>query len=136
MHKLNASNHFQKLYESLEKKRRNEQELIKRFVLAYKQHGMPDEDYSVFPGKLSESWAGLDLTSSLYVHAKENHLHHYHIGYTTYWSTKKKYKTSEWVIHFIWHKSDRSKWNEIKIVDYTPHKLNGEFPLPSKEKLI
>lgn len=132
---VDASLHFKQILKELPHNG-NEHILIKRFLNNVIQHYLPDESYSIFPGKLSESWANLEENDPLYVHAKQNHLHHYHIGHTCYWKTTKKYKTSEWVLHFIWDKNDRSKSNEIKIVDYTPHKVNGEFPIPRSKKLI
>lgn len=132
---IDASQHFKTILKALTNNG-PEQILIKKFINNLFQHPLPDNDYAIFPGKLSESWAGLEEGSSLYAHARENHLWHYHIGYQTYWKSSKKYKTSEWVIHFIWHKSNRSKCNEIKLVDYTPHKVDGSFPLPNTNKLV
>ena len=132
---VDASEHFKNILKKLPSYG-TEQLLIRKFINNVIQNGLFNANNSVFPGKISHSWAALESGDPRYSYAKENNLWHYHIGYQCYFPSKATYKCSEWIIHFIWHKFDKSKCNEIKLVDYTPHKVNGAFPQPQEQKLI
>ena len=133
MFNVNISSNFEKLYDSLSGNK-SEQQLILNFMFKVNKKGLFNYNNDDFPGKLAKSWSGVKPDNLNHIYAKENNLWHYHIGHTQYVKGDKDFMTSEWIVHFIWNRFDHLKNHEIKLVDYTPHKINGAFPHPQPHK--
>ena len=108
----------------------DQQDKILDFIEIFQKFGL--SDFTKYEGKISPSWAGLKITDTNYHYAKQNHLWHYHIGIPIYEQRHSKYKTSDVVLHFQWHKNS----TEIHLVDIYQHYTKaGNFYLPPKDYL-
>lgn len=107
-----------------------QQDKILDFIEIFQKVGL--SDFTKYEGKISPSWASLNITDTNYHYAKQNHLWHYHIGIPIYEQRHSKYKTSDVVLHFQWQKNS----TEIYLVDIYQHYTKaGNFYLPSKDYL-
>jgi len=108
-----------------------EQDKVIEFTDLYEAHGLAD--FSKYPGKITQSWKGLDPAGDDYKFTYNNCLWHYHIGLPKYnQSVSGKYLTSDWVLHFQW----MYKGSHIALVDLYQHVgYNGKFWLPKPEYL-
>ena len=128
------SKNFEKLFESLATD--NEKQLILNFLFKVRKKGLFNITTDDFPGKLAKSWSGTKPDNPKHQYAKDNNLWHYHIGFQEYIKNSRGESTSEWMVHFIWKRYDKTNCKEIKLVDYTPHTINGGFPHPTTDKFI
>ncbi|MET3459797.1 hypothetical protein [Variovorax atrisoli] len=108
-----------------------QQTAVAGFLAIYKAHGLSDQ--TRYPGRIGNSWHGLPINDPQYVHAQNNHLYHYHIGYPRYaggqlgppaWG-----QTSEDLLHFQWI------GNHIKLVELSAHQVMGKFYIPTSQSL-
>lgn len=104
------------------------------FLSNYKKIGINSlilKNNKSYIGKFSCSWSTLDPNSDEYKYAYDNDLWHYHIGAPIY-EEKEFYKTSDYVMHFIWCAANP---NAIKIISIDPHYINKVFSTPKQEDL-
>lgn len=113
-----------------------QQQLIRNFATDVGNYGLFPNPLFQFPGKLGPSWSNLDSDDSKAIYAKKYKLWHYHIGHTQYTQGNGPYLVSDWIVHFIWDKYSPANCNNIKLVDYTPHKILGSFPQPLPHTLV
>ena len=107
-----------------------DQDKIIEFTDVYEKFGL--SDFSRYPGKITPSWNGQDISSTDRIYAQLNSLWHYHIGIPEYREVHQTYKTSDWVLHFQWPK----KGNRIILVDlYSHYTSSGDFYLPPSSYL-
>lgn len=107
---------------------KDQQDKILEFLDIIEEHGIPPGEYSVFPGKLSVSWRGLDESHPNYAHAKSNHLWHYHLGLPCFKQSPGGFLTSDWLLHFQYSYGS----NHIHLADTYMHKTSdNKFYLPS-----
>lgn len=120
-----------KLQEEFQRFPKDQQDKIIAFADLYERVGLVDFD--LYEGKIAPSWSGLDESNPLHGYCRENFLWHYHIGIPEYHQRHEKYKTSEWVLHFMWpHQS-----SHIVLVDiYSHYVRGGEFYLPPEDYLL
>ncbi|WP_198818732.1 hypothetical protein [Delftia lacustris] len=106
---------------------------IVNFLDLYEKHGLKG-DWSVYPGKMSQSWRGLLSEHPNYRYTKDNFLYHYHIGIPDYRPSANalaRYQTSDYLLHFQWEGGEH-----IHLVDTCAHhRWTGEFQLPAPEYL-
>ena len=104
----------------------DQQDKILAFVEQFERHGL--NDFAKFEGKIARSGADLDDDDPLKAFCENNNLWHYHIGIPEYEERHEKYKTSDWVLHFMWPEK-----NHIVLVDiYSHYTSDGGFYLPSE----
>lgn len=107
-----------------------EQRQIVKFIMTFQKYGLGNFDN--YEGKVGPSWKVDD--EEVHEYAKQNNLWHAHVGYPEFSQVHNKYKTSDYVVHFIWDKYNT--YNTIKLIDYTPHKIDGKFPIPEEYKFV
>ncbi|MCU8163973.1 hypothetical protein M2H13_22855 [Vibrio vulnificus] len=118
---------FKKEFENFPKK---QQDKILDFTDIFEEYGL--SDFTRYEGKISPSWAGVNISEEDYNYTYNNHLWHYHIGLPDYKQKHGKYKTSDIVLHFQWE----GRGNIINLIDlYNHYKLDGSFYLPPKNYL-
>ncbi len=108
-----------------------EQNKILFWIQNVREYGLSNPPKGVFVGKISPSWKNLDPKSPNYIFAQKHNLWHYHIGHEIYIDSPGGYKTSDWLVHFIWDKRNPKMRSVIKLVHYSSHKTLTTFPLPS-----
>ena len=109
----------------------DQQDKILDFIRIFESVGLAD--FSLYPGKISHSWAGLEPHDPNYQYAEANALWHYHVGIPEFQQTHEKYQTSDWVLHFQW--PDQGDF--VKIVDiYSHYDRHGNFYMPPGEFLL
>lgn len=108
----------------------DQQTAVLKFLDIFEQYGL--KDFSVYQGKFSPSWKGLDPNSDKFKYAFKNKLWHYHIGLPEYTKSQFfEYHTSDWVLHFIKFSDDY-----IVLVDlYQHYTIDGVFYIPSQDYL-
>lgn len=105
----------------------DQQDKILSFVDIFENYGF--KKYSLYEGKISNSWTNANPINSLY--ARSNNLYHYHIGIPFFKKKHDKYNTSDYVLHFQYFKN--KKQETIHLVDiYKHYDKDGNFYLPSK----
>ncbi|WP_417526992.1 hypothetical protein [Marinomonas shanghaiensis] len=125
-YKWNFHDQFAKEFKNFPK---DQQDKILDFIEIYELHGL--RDFNAYEGKVGPSYKTNDLTSRQY--ALAHSFWHYHIGIPTYRQSLGGYKTSDWVLHFQWFKSE----NYIVLVDlYYHYKSDGTFYLPPSGSLF
>lgn len=108
----------------------DQQDKILEFIEMYEANGL--SDFTIYPGKISPSWSGIDPSHPNYNYARYNNLWHYHIGIPQYILTHGKYLTSDWVLHFQWVNGS----DHISLVDlYSHHTSTGIFYMPPQQYL-
>jgi hypothetical protein len=114
--------------------RSDQQDKVLDFTDIYEAHGFLD--FTKYPGKVTQSWKGLDQSDPDYTYTYDNCLWHYHVGLPTYTPAfHGKYMTSDWVLHFQW-KNWQTKGSHISLVDLYQHlTYDGKFWLPKPEYL-
>lgn len=125
---IDSSQHFKHRFKLI--KDNKEQDKILTWMDNVKKYGLFNYPQLAMPGKLAPSWSNLDPTDPHYAYAQKNNLWHYHIGHETYVKGLGDYLTSNWIVHFIWDKRNPNLSYKIKLVDYTPHKVLDNFPMP------
>lgn len=102
-----------------------QQDKILSFVDIFENYGF--KEYSLYEGKISNSWTNANQPNYLY--AKLNNLYHYHIGIPFFEKKHDKYSTSDYVLHFQYYK--HTKKETIHLVDiYKHYDKDGNFYLP------
>jgi len=109
MFEVDYSKHFRMLLKEMTYPERLK---ITGFISSVQIYGL--QDFKNLEGKIAKTTKSLSENSSEYVFAKTYCLWHYHIGTPDY-IQKDSYKTSEYVVHFMWDKDKHSK--QIKLVD-------------------
>jgi hypothetical protein len=120
--------------EEFERLPQDQQDKVFDFTDIYEAHGLAD--FKKYPGKITQSWKGLDQTDPAFAYAYDNSLWHYHVGLPTFKQAfHGKYLTSDWVLHFQW-KNWHLNAPEIALVDLYQHvDYKGKFWLPKPEYL-
>lgn len=113
---------FSRLYKTLDPV---EKYKINNFIATFQNHGLAN--FKNFQGKIAKSTNNLPAESEGYEVALKYCLWHYHTGHPRY-VYNGYYNTSEYILHFAWDKQNMP--DNILLVDYTPHKISGAFPIP------
>lgn len=102
-----------------------QQTAVLTFAQIFQQHGLAD--FTLYDGKITPSWSGLNPGDADYAYTYGSDLWHYHLGIPYYKQVHGKYKTSDVVLHFQW--ANRGK--HIALVDvYDHYRADGTFYLP------